>query len=292
MNTVSDALQSLLKRIQPTGGELQAAERHFATIKGRLESVFTMKKFLLAGSFSRETFIRGRSDVDVFAQISLDDIRRGDGWKSSSTVLENFRKEIAARLPNSRVGRDIHAVVVQFSDMDVDVVPAAWGGFSTEYKRPLYYIPDGSGDWMRTSPEIHNGFIATKNLESRGKLRAVAQLFKFWRVCRDPAIPISAFHIEMVLASEGICTGVKSYAECMTELLQKMAERDCAGIRDPYNISGNIAATKTDPQRATALASVRNSREHAKAALTAERLGRMNEALQQWNYVFNYKLLR
>jgi hypothetical protein len=71
-----------------------------------------------------------------------------------------------------------------------------------------------------------------------------------------------------------------------------MAERDCAGIRDPYGISGNIAATKTEAQRATAVASVKNSREHAKAALSAERLGRANEALQQWNYVFNYKLFR
>ena len=95
----------------------------------------------------------------------------------------------------------------------------------------------------------------------------------------------------MVLASEGVCVGVKSYAECMSEMLQKMAERDCAGIRDPYGISGNIPATKTDAQRATALASVRHSREHAKAALAAERVGMVSEALQQWNYVFNYELL-
>jgi hypothetical protein len=78
----------------------------------------------------------------------------------------------------------------------------------------------------------------------------------------------------------------------MTEMLQKMAERGCAGIRDPYGISGNIPATKTEAQRATALASVKNSREHAKAALALERSGRMQEALEQWNYVFNYELLR
>jgi hypothetical protein len=292
MSEVSDALQSLLKRIQPTGGEMRAADRHFATIKTRLETVFTMKKFLKAGSFSRETFIRGRSDVDVFAQIALDEIWWGNEWKSSYTMLDKFRKEIAARLPNTRVERDVHAIVVGFSDMDIDVVPAAWGGFSKEYKRPLFYIPDGNGRWMLTSPEIHNGYIELKNLKSGGKLRAVAQLFKFWRVCRDPAIPISSFHIEMVLASEGVCNGVKSYAECMTELLQKMAERDCAGIRDPYGISGNIAATKTEAQRASALASVKNSREHAKAALYAEHIGKVDDALRQWDYVFNYRLLR
>lgn len=292
MSAVSDAFQRLLRRIQPTGGEIQAANRHFATIKTRLETVFTMRKFLMAGSFSRGTFLRGRSDVDVFAQMSLDDIRWGDEWKSSYTVLNDFRNEIAARFPYSKVGRDVQAIVVEFSDMDVDVVPAAWGGFSERYKRPLYYIPDGNGDWMRTSPEIHNGYIAQNNQESGGKLRGVAQLFKYWRLCRNPPIPISSFHIEIVLASEAICTGVKSYAECMTEMLQKMAERGCAGIRDPYGISGNIPATKSDAQRATALASVKNAREHAKTALYAERMGKMEEALRQWDYAFNYEFLK
>lgn len=270
---------------------MQAAGRHFETIRTRLETVFTVKKFFAAGSFARETFIRGRSDFDVFAQITLDEIRWGTGRKSSYTVLDNFRNEIAARLPTTRVGRDVHAIVVSFSDMDMDVVPAAWAGFSTTYKRPLYLIPDGNGDWMQTCPEIHNGFIAAKNQESRGKMRAVAQLFKYWRVCRDPAIPISSFHIEMVLANEGVCTGVKSYAECMTEMLQKMAERGCAGIRDPYGISGNIPAAQTEAQRTLAVASVKNSRDHAKAALYAERNGNMREALRQWDIVFNYKLL-
>lgn len=271
---------------------MQAAAKHFETIRTRLEKVFTVKKFPKAGSFSRATFIRGRSDVDVFAQIPLDLVWWGNEWKSSTTILDKFRREIVARLPNTKVGRDVHAIVVEFRDMDIDVVPAAWGGFSKEYKRPLYYIPDGNGSWMLTSPEIHNGYIALKNQESGGKLRAVAQLFKFWRVCREPAIPISSFHIEMVLASEEICNGVKSYASCMTELLQKMAERDCAGILDPYRISGNIAATKSEAQRATALASVKNSRDHAKAALIAERNGKVDEALRQWDYVFNYKLFR
>ena len=292
MRTVSDAFMSLLNRIQPTGGETQAAGKHFETIRTRLETVFTVKKFFAAGSFSRETFIRGRSDVDVFAQVTLDEIRWGNERKSSFTVLDNFRKELAARLPYTKVGRDVHAIVVEFSDMDMDVVPAAWAGFSAQHKRPLYLIPDGNGRWMESNPEIHNGYIAEANQQSRGKLRAVAQLFKFWRGCRNATIPISSFHIEMVLASEGVCTGVKSYAECMTELLQKMAERDCVGIRDPKGISGNICAIKSEAQRAAALASVKTSRDFAKAALSAERNGRMNEALQQWNYAFNYELLK
>jgi len=100
---------------------------------------------------------------------------------------------------------------------------------------------------------------------------------------------LSSFHIEMVLASEGICRSVKSYAQLVEEVLQSMAERDCAAIRDPFGISGNIPAIRTGAQRDAAVASVRSSREHAKAALIAQGHQDWHEAKRQWNIVFNYK---
>ena len=39
-------------------------------------------------------------------------------------------------------------------------------------------------------------------------------------------------------------------------------------------------------------AAVKTARDYAKAAISAERNGRMNEALQQWNYAFNYEFLK
>lgn len=85
MKPVSNVFQSVMNRIQPTGGETRAAGRHFQTIRTRFEAVFTVKRFFAAGSFSRETFIRGRSDVDVFEKVTLDEIRWGNERKSSST---------------------------------------------------------------------------------------------------------------------------------------------------------------------------------------------------------------
>lgn len=289
MATVSGSFQELLRRIQPLQSEIDAADGHLSTIKTRLEYGFSLKKFFTAGSYGRNTFIRGKSDVDAFAVISLDDIKWGSSWKSSFTILDNFRAELAARFPYSSVYRDVHAIVVEFTDCKVDVVPAVWAEFSNEYKRPIYWIPSGDGNWMKTSPELHNDYIKGKNNESGGKLRAVAQMMKFWRECRNPRIPLSSFHIEMVLASEDICNGVKSYAACVTELLQSLAARDCAGIRDPFGICGVIPAVKTEAQRVGSIASVKNSRDFAKAALSNGNSGYIDEALRQWDVVFNYE---
>src|SRR5258705_202752 len=79
-------------------------------------------------------------------------------------------------------------------------------------KWPVYSIPDGAGSWMQTSPTLYDSYIQAANRESGGKLLQVAQLMKFWRECRDPRIPLSSFHIEMVLANEA-CAKALSHTQ-------------------------------------------------------------------------------
>ncbi len=283
--TISDGFKSLLARIAPLPSESDAAERHIATIRRRLAEAYNLKGFVRAGSYSRGTFIRGSSDVDLFAVVSRDDARWGRGYMSSETMLNNFRQELAARFRSTDVSRDVHAVVVRFTDCQIDVVPAFFAGMTAD-KQPMYAIPDGRGDWMTTSPAQHNAYIRQADEASRGKLRGTAQLLKFWRECRQSPVALSSFHIEMVLAAEGTCRGVKSYAECLTEVLQGLAQRDCRGLQDPLGISGLIPAVKASSRREPALASVKDSRDHAKKALIAERQNDRDEAHRQWDIVF------
>ena len=110
---------------------------------------------------------------------------------------------------------------------------------------------------------------------------------KFWRECREFRIPLSSFHIEILLAYEQVCKVATPYADCMLEILRSLARRECRAIRDPYKIAGNIPAVKTDAQRERALASVTDSRNQAESAVNAEARGDINEARRQWDIVFN-----
>lgn len=282
----ADRFQTLLARISPLQSEIDAAERHVATIRTRLAEAFALKGFVRAGSYSRNTFIRGGSDVDMFAVVARDDLRWGGSYVSSDTALGNFGRELRARFPSTAIRRDTQAIVLEFTDCQVDVVPAYFSGMTTS-NHPMYAIPDGQGGWMKTSPAQHNAYIRHEDEASRGKLRRVAQLIKFWRECRSPRMPLSSFHIEMVLASEGICRGIKSYSECVSEVLQGLAQRECRGLQDPLRISGLLPAVKSEARRESAVASVRYSREHAKSALRAASLNCHGEACRQWDIVFN-----
>ena len=285
---VAFLFQKLLATIKPLPSELLRARGHAATIKARLSSSFKLRKFIVVGSHSRGSAIRSYSDLDCFAVVSRDDARWGGTYISSYAVLERLRGELASRFPQTMVSRDQQAVVVRFEagGYPVDVVPAFyWGTGPSNW--PVYRIPNGAGFWMETGPEIHGKFIREADERSRGKLRRAVQFLKFWRECRSPRIPLSSFHLELLLADYGICEGAKPYSRCVTEAFQLLAERECRAYRDPMKISGNVPAVKSEAQREAALRSVIYSRDHARAAHYAESDSDHAEAQRQWNIVFN-----
>lgn len=284
---ISESFQLLISRIQPLESENQAARQHLATIRARLETEFEVSKCFPIGSFARGTSIRGFSDTDLLAVFRKTVFTWGDNLINSDTALEKVRVALAERYPNSDVYKDGIAIAVSFSDgRHVDVVP---GVFDSMYKEkwPVYLIPDGSGTWMQTSPSLYDAYLSDANTASGSKMIYVAQLMKFWRECREPRIPLSSFHIEMVLACEEVCKGVKSYADCMLDILRSLSRRECRAMRDPYGIAGNIPAVKTASQRERALASVINSRDHAESAVSADLRNDLAEARRQWDIVFN-----
>jgi predicted nucleotidyltransferase len=285
--TINESFFELIRRIQPTESELQAARQHLATIRTRLETEFEVSKCLPIGSFARGTSIRGFSDSDLLAVFRKAVFTWGDNLINSETGLDKVKQALVERYPNSDVYKDGIAIAVSFTDgRQVDVVPGIFGSMYRE-KWPVYLIPDSAGGWMQTCPSLYDAYLSGANKESGSKLIYVAELVKFWRECREPRIPLSSFHIEMVLAYEEVCKGVKSYASCVLEIFRSIARRECRAMRDPYQIAGNIPAVKTSSQREWSLASVINSRNHAQSAVEAEQSNDINEARRQWDIVFN-----
>lgn len=286
--SAADSFHTLLSRIAPSDAQRQRVAIHRDTISTRLKSQFAFYKLVTIGSFSRGTDIAGESDVDLFAVFTKEEVTWGGTVKSSDTMLNNVRNALEGRLPSTRLYRDVHAIVVEFSSgVRVDVVPAYFSGMTNDRRFPVYAMPDGGGSWMRVSPDAHASYIADADTRSSGKLRGTARLMKYWRSCRAPSIPLSSFHIEMVLAQEGICSGVKTYAVCFAELLAKLASRDCSALRDPLGIAGNISAVKVPSMLDRTISSVRNSRDHAKSAESSDCWGSTAEARRQWDIVFN-----
>lgn len=286
--SASDSFHTILARIAPSDAQRQRVATHRDTIAARLRDQFAFYKLLTIGSYERGTDIAGESDVDLFAVFRRDEVTWGGSLKSSTTVLDNVRRALEGRYPGTTIYRDVHAIVVRFaSGVQVDVVPAFFDGMTPNGRFPTYGMPDGSGNWMRVSPDAHRAYIEAADAAGGGKLRSTARLMKHWRARRPSGVSLSSFHIEMVLAQEGICTGVKSYASCLTELLMKLAARNCSALRDPLGIAGNIPAVKVPSLLGRTVDSIVHSRNHAKNAQDLDQWGSTADSRKQWEIVFN-----
>lgn len=286
--SAADSFHVILNRVEPSSTQRDRVATHRDNIAARLKNEFAFYKLLTIGSYARGTDIAGESDVDLFAVFTSDEVTWGNSTKSSHTMLDNVRAALEGRYPNTSIFRDVHAIVVKFSTgVQVDVVPSFFVGMTEDRRYPVYAMPDGAGGWMRVSPDAHTAYIEAADRQAVGKLRGTARIMKYWRSCRTPAIPLSSFHIEMVLAQEGICSGVKTYATCFTELLMKLAARNCGALRDPLGIAGNIPAVKVPSLLQRSIDAVTSSRDHAKSAENSDYWGSTAEARRQWDIVFN-----
>ena len=286
---VTDGFKTLLSRIEPTDRDIEVYESHRQSITRRLETVFSTNKVELIGSYARGSSIRATSDIDLLLILKREEVRWGEGYKTSSTVLDQVRAELLNRYPATPVGRDVHAITVGFADNQhpVDVVPGFYLKHGGAMNYPIYAIPNGQGGWMATSPQSHNKFINDSDNQSGGKLKRVARLIKFWRRCRTPSIPLNSFHVELFLAQERICVGPMSYALCMNNALAKLANRQCQPLDDPMDISGKVPAAYTEDKRRRAQEAIYASAKRAYNALQAEGSGNVGEALRLWDLVFN-----
>lgn len=265
---------------------VQRFARHRGQVEGRLNGCFRLSAIKRIGSFSRGTAIRGSADLDLLAVIRKEEVTWGGRIVSSQTVMSNVRDRLKERFPHSDIGRDGQAVVVDFAQgkETVDVVPAYYQGPGLG-NYPIYRIPDGRGGWMETSPELHNKFIADADKASVSKLKNVARLMKVWRLSRAAAGELNSLHLELLLASQGTCLGVKSYSSCLRDTFQLLSSRECRALQDPLHWAGLIPAAGTEAKRVALLGSIRTSLQFANSAVAAEQAGRQREAVELWKKV-------
>jgi hypothetical protein len=215
---------------------------------------------------------------------------RGGNLVRSSTTLERTRGALDDRFPNTEVRIDGPAVIVGFGQGQgsVDVVPAFWTGtVSATSGYPKYGIPDGRGNWIETSPQYHGKYIRGANDRAGGKLAPTTRLLKAWKYAREPGIPCLGFHAELLLASEGACVGVRSYAGMLYDAFVLLRDRDGRGLNDPKGVSPRIDLVRSEAERKRLVIAATYAADHAARGLRAEAERKLDEAFRQWDLVFN-----
>jgi hypothetical protein len=177
--------------LEPSAAEIAGRKSHKATIEQAIRGEFSgYNSLLIIGSHTRETAVQAWSDVDYFAKLGKSDVTWGDRYLNSTAILTRTKTALQARFPKTNVRIDGPGVVVEFraGAGAVDVVPGVWCGTTESSPHyPLYYIPDGAGDWMTTAPERHAKYLRDENERAGGKLARTIRMLKGWKYARSPS---------------------------------------------------------------------------------------------------------
>ncbi len=281
------ALRRFALMLEPHESEMEAARGHFHTIRSRLNQALGLRRIIPIGSHARGTAIRTYSDIDFLAVLPRQESRWGDSVVTPESFLSKVARELRGRYTVTSIRCDGQAVVLAFQGgaHAVDLVPGIF--LEMHESRPLYAIPGTADKWIRTSPETHDRIFKNANFRTGGKLGKLSKLVKAWRYGRTPAIALSSFYVDLLLATTDIATGVKSYSACLTDFFREILRREARGLRDPAAIGGVIQPVGSENARHRLQDAASYALDHAEAALTAERRRKYSEAVRQWEIVFN-----
>ena len=281
--TVNQGFIEFHRKLTPTPGESEDAQSHRASIKDCLKSNFDMTNFFRTGSFGNGTSISGYSDVDYFAVIPTNNLK-----KNSTTSLRQVRDALATRFPKTGVHVSCPAVVVPFgtdAKESTEVTPAEYIK-TNEDGYNIYDIPDCSDGWMHSSPSAHNAYVREVNSDLGGKVKPLIRFIKAWNYYRN--VPISSFYLELRVAKYAEGESSIVYNIDVKGVFSYLDRIGLASMQDPMGISGYINPCSTDTKLEDAKSKLSTALDRAQKACDAKDEGDIKTAFEWWDRLYNY----
>lgn len=231
----------------------------------------------LIGSAAKGTIVRPIDDVDVLATFS----NANNVWESkyandSQAFLYRIRNAYDGCV-TSQVGARGQAIRVFFqTGGHVDVAPV----FTQAGDGQSFYLPDGAGGWLLTSPFVANSWFTTRNADLSYNLGPVVRLLKKWNIAHSKRL--RSFHLETMTASMFVSLGTNHRSN-----LLKFFEtgRNWLDVSDPGVHSGLLSSYLTWSGRDEVRRSFDSAADRAGRAIARENAGDHAEAKRLWAIV-------
>lgn len=281
--TINEGFSTFLSKLTPNSTETIAAKAHRESIRQCLISNYQMKNFFRTGSSGNGTCICGHSDTDYFASIPPDNL-----YKDSSYTLQKIKGTLAARFPLTGVKVDSPSVVCPFGKMNIEtaeIVPAYFLHKTNEHN--VYGMPDGNSGWMKASPLAHNDYVTKINKKHGYKVKPLIRFIKAWKYYND--VPISSFYIEIRVTKYAEKEDYIDYPQDILRVLKAIACNNLGSVIDPTGISGYIKSCSSDVKKENALSKLKTAISRAEKALSSQEEGKIKEAFEWWNILYNSK---
>jgi hypothetical protein len=279
--TIDEGFRDFLVSLAPSDVESEKAQEHRASIESCLKNNFTLKRFFRTGSFGNGTSIYSYSDVDYFASVATSELK-----ENSAATLRQFREVLEERFPNTGVHVSSPAVQVPFGTGANEVHEITPADFVEERSgNKIYEIADGSGGWMKSSPDAHKYYVHKINEKLGWKVKPLIRFLKAWKYFKQ--VPISSFYLELRVAKYAEGESSISYDIDVKRVFSSLWDGQLAALQDPAGISGYIYPCSSDANIKDALSKLGTARTRAEKAREAEAAQDTKSAFYWWDLLFD-----
>jgi len=296
-----EAREEIEEGYEHAADDVRITERQGESINERLESLdevledgIPVKERHMIGSFTRGTMtgpFDENSDADAMYVLNQGEYGRYLNQKNGNRNLLQRVKQVIENDPRykeSNVSIDRNAVVIEYHDMKVDVVPAferSGGG---------YVIPDTHSegqDWVKTNPRRYKQMFEAVNQARNGKLERFVRNVKSWNETHGK--PYGSYHLE-VMAYHHVRNQAakdKPLNETAEEFFDSLPEktsktRNPDAVRDPVYSDEIVDEYMDSENRQEAQEKAQAAQEKIKEARRLERAGKTDEAKAKLEEVY------
>ncbi|MBH1863630.1 hypothetical protein [Stenotrophomonas maltophilia] len=172
--------------------------QRYGAITTRLNTDFWMTTSnnahsLYAGSYGRNTAIRGFSDLDMVFQLPQSLFARYDSYASNgqSALIQMVKTSIERTYSRTSVRGDGQVIQVPFTDgITFEVVP----GFQNQNGSFTYPDANGGGRWRQTDPRAEIAAMRDRNTAVNHNLVPLCRMMRQWKA--EWIVPISGLLID------------------------------------------------------------------------------------------------
>jgi hypothetical protein len=272
--TATSWLNDLTSLFTPTASQFDGAKSHKASIESRLDYVLGVYRVFEIGSLRHGTGVWHYSDADYLVSL------KGIQPTSPLTMLTKVKEALQERFTSTSITIRQPAVVCQFSDGIVEVVP---GYISSEGG---YMIADPRGGWMKSFPEEHNKYVNKINAKHGGDgAKKLARHLKVWKYKRN--VPVSSCYLEMRAAK--FLSEETAYVPIIDlhYALKHLQSIELASMNDPTGLGSRFGSCSSDVTKADALSKLDRAVLRSKRALTYHLADDHDKAIEQLKLLFN-----
>ena len=187
-NEVNSYLRKRLKEANARNSE--AIRRHVRGLRKALEREGDVIRPLFGGSFSKNTYVNGISDVDILMTINDSSL----SGQPPNAVIRKMADMISQRMPHTKLRKGAMAVTVTYSDgYEIQVLPAI------RAKSGIRIAERGSNKWSNVVNI--KGFLLKLTEVNKANDRKVVPAIKLTKAMADQLVQrtedkLSGYHIE------------------------------------------------------------------------------------------------